>query len=753
MSLSDRTILTDEDSTIVEGLELRASGASTGARRSPAGSGELAELLRQTPPLRADRSFIIEKAVDEFLNRLDVEPTLTASDYCRDFEALGASIKSSIYRQLEVEQYFRRQSSASVPACAPCELAPGDRLGSFHVLEKLGHGAMASVYLCTDEDVAHRQVIVKVGQAASSEAHTLGLLKHPNIVPIYSAPKHSPTAPAVLCMPFLGRSTLFDLIDVAYEQSVPDSGEPVFRAAQLWKRPSDQVADVVGQGPYRLRSSFYACIAYIGARLADALAHAHGRGVVHGDVKPSNVLLSPHAEPLLVDFNLSGNAAYALPPRGGTLPYMPPEQVRMLVAREPGCHPYDERSDVFSLGVLLYELLCGRLPFPIDGETTDVAGTAVDLLARQRAGCAPLRRQNAKVAPSLARTIERCLAWNPADRFPTAALLRDALQAEISVATRVRRRLRAHRGAILSVLAAALVGGAGWAAWSASQPPASVQYFQRSWQLRRVNNLPAAEAELRRAVAADPSFRPARFELARVDLEQGQVDAALAEFFLLTTSGKDAGSEAYVGYCRSRRNEPQLAIVWYERALASGCDAGEVYNNLAVEIELADRSHDPETKFALAESRLNEALSRLPTSATVKFNWLLHELSQAEYLGTPVSQRALDFARQLTAQFPDDGYLHKQAAQLMVFASASQSERLAEAMRWLRRAVALGHGPSPTELLKDPHWTPLRSAPEFAALLDEAQATPPAPRGKRQIPRLLEPLSCAPRFHAAPGLD
>jgi serine/threonine protein kinase len=749
MSLSDRTILTDEDSTLVEGLELRASSAST-ARRSEDGSGQLAEMLRRSPGLRADRSFIIDKAVDEFLSRAAVDPTLTASDYCRDFEALSGPIKSSIYRQLEVEQFFRRQASAAGEESAVRELERGDRLGSFQVLEKLGQGALASVYLCTDEDVAHRQVIVKAGRAASLEAHTLGLLKHPNIVPIYSAPRHSPTEPAVLCMPFLGRSTLFDLIDVAYEQGVPDSGEAVFRAARLWERPSDEVADVAGQGPQRLRSSYCDCVTYIGERLADALAHAHEHGVVHGDVKPSNVLLSPQAEPLLVDFNLSGNAAYALPPRGGTLPYMPPEQVRMLVARESGDQAYDERSDIFSLGVLLYELLCGRLPFPIDGEKPNVAEMGAELLARQRAGSAPLRRQNGKVSPSLARTIERCLAWDPADRFPTAASLRDALLAEISLATRVRRRLAAHRGALLALVAAVLIGGAGWAAWSASQPPAAIQHFNKSWELRQADDLPGAETELRLAIAADPSFRRARFELGRIKLHQGHVDAARAEFFLLTKSGNDACSEAYVGYCRDRKNAPEMAIPWYERALASGCDAGEVHNNLAVAYATADRSHDAATRYAMAEAHLVEALARLPDSPTVKLNWVLHELKKAELLNASVSQRAVDFARQLTAQFPHDGYLHGRAARLMVIASRSRPKLIPEALNWLGSAISLGHGPGLLRLGEDPFWDPLRSSPHFVALLNEARVVQPAQRRERAIPRILEPISCASRYPALP---
>jgi tetratricopeptide (TPR) repeat protein len=332
-------------------------------------------------------------------------------------------------------------------------------------------------------------------------------------------------------------------------------------------------------------------------------------------------------------------------------------------------------------------------------------------------------------------------------------MLRDSLQAEISLPTRVRRRLAAHRAALLSALAVVLIGGAGWAAWLSSQPPASIQHFNNSWQLRQAGDLSGAESELRRAVAADPSFRRARFELARVLLQQGQVDAALGDFFLLTKSGNDACSEAYVGYCQSRKHQPLLAIAWYERALDSGCDAGEVYNNLAAEIALADRSHDPETKLAMAEAHLKQALARLPDSPTVKLNWLMHEFRAVESQEYPVSDRAIDIAHQLTAQFPSDGFVHELAAQLMALASASEPDRLFQAISWLRRACELGHGPSLSMLEKDRHWDPVRTSPEFAALLAEARAVPPGKRRELSISRVLEPLSCAPEQPASVGSD
>src|SRR5260221_5587323 len=110
--------------------------------------------------------------------------------------------------------------------------------------------------------------------------------------------------------------------------------------------------------------SYVEAILWIGARLADGLAHAHERGILHRDLKPANVLLTDEGQPMLLDFNLAedtklrceGTVAHA----GGTLPYMSPEQMAGLVA---GGARVDARSDIYSLGVILFELLTGRHPF------------------------------------------------------------------------------------------------------------------------------------------------------------------------------------------------------------------------------------------------------------------------------------------------------------------------------------------------------------------------------------------------------
>src|SRR5207253_726216 len=100
--------------------------------------------------------------------------------------------------------------------------------------------------------------------------------------------------------------------------------------------------------------------------LAEAIGHAHRRNVLHRDIKPSNVLLSGDGEPMLLDFNLSrtalnGGAAAAI---GGTVAYMAPEHLRAVASRDPAdARLVDGRADIYALGMVLYEILAGAMPF------------------------------------------------------------------------------------------------------------------------------------------------------------------------------------------------------------------------------------------------------------------------------------------------------------------------------------------------------------------------------------------------------
>lgn len=154
----------------------------------------------------------------------------------------------------------------------------------------------------------------------------------------------------------------------------------------------------------------------IAAKLASALAAAHGRKILHRDIKPSNILLSDDDEPYLADFGLArliGNRG--ITSHGlfvGTPHYASPEQVAL--------RPLDERSDLYSFGVVLFEMATGRRPF--------VAGTVQEMLELQRSERPPDPRAITPSVPAaLAELILRCLEKEPFDRFPNAVALEEAL--------------------------------------------------------------------------------------------------------------------------------------------------------------------------------------------------------------------------------------------------------------------------------------------------------------------------------------
>ena len=180
----------------------------------------------------------------------------------------------------------------------------------------------------------------------------------------------------------------------------------------------------------RLRGLGYVqAVLWLAARLADGLAHAHERGILHRDLKPANVLFADDGQPMLLDFNLAADtklrvrASAALV--GGTLPYMAPEHLDGLPRR--ARPPVDARSDLYSLGVILFELLTGRHPFPIRRARSDEILPPDD---RRPARAAPRRcaagtRRSRR--PS-SRSSRRCLEPDPARRYQSARELQEDLQ-------------------------------------------------------------------------------------------------------------------------------------------------------------------------------------------------------------------------------------------------------------------------------------------------------------------------------------
>ncbi|WP_165222501.1 serine/threonine-protein kinase [Aquisphaera insulae] len=349
----------------------------------------------------------------------------------------------------------------------------GQTIAGFYLVEELGRGSFARVFLARERELADRHVALKVTRRVSREPQALARLQHTHIVPVHSLRSDRVTGLHLLCMPYFGRVTLSRLLHEVRTSSPAPTGSSLVEALDRLANGKDAAIGPQARSASRaaLASRTYArAIAWWGARLAEALDHAHDRGILHRDVKPSNVLVNDDGMPMLLDFNLarverpaegSGSPEATL---GGTLDYMAPEHLEALADESP--EVVDARSDIYGLGILLYEALVGAKPFSPPRRNLPIYDSLIRAATDRRQEL-PVRfpDENPVPAPFVA-VIRRCLAPDPVDRYQTAGELAEDLRAvadDFSLSharepliSRVGRRLRRNRRR-LSIAAALLL--------------------------------------------------------------------------------------------------------------------------------------------------------------------------------------------------------------------------------------------------------------------------------------------------------
>ncbi|MEP6765584.1 MAG: serine/threonine-protein kinase [Gemmatimonadaceae bacterium] len=373
--------------------------------------------------------------------------------------------------------------------------------GEFELETELGRGGMGVVFRARDVRL-DRQVALKVlppDIAANAEvrsrflreARTAGSLSHPHIVHIHRADERGPFAFFVM-----------GLVD----------GE------NLAQRVRDRGPLPPAEAVRHLRE------------VAWALAYAHARGVIHRDVKPENIMIERGTNRALVtDFGIARTERSAsLTSEGhvlGTANYMSPEQVQG--------DPLDGRSDLYALGCVGYFLLSGRLPF--ENEATSAV-----MVAHVTRPAPPLRSAAPTVPAALADVIDKCLAKDPAQRFPTgedlAEALRRAIEGAVAAQDQVVVRSGGHR--ILSEQEATIV----WrrAAQLQAEAAARLERETRSHAVRSLGADAAGDSGANQGVAATSTYRLQEVESAAVEAGISQRFVALA----LSELPADAGALA-----------------------------------------------------------------------------------------------------------------------------------------------------------------------------------------------------------------
>ena len=518
---------------------------------------DAAAFLDQHPELGGQKSLALDLIYEEYCLRTESGDTILKSTFCDQFPAY----RQSIAKMIEVQEYLDRCPSFASEASEPLWPAPGQSFMGFDIVLPLGRGSLGRVFLAREPALGKRLVVIKVSRFGAGEAQTLGRLSHENIVPIHSVQHDAASGWTVICMPLVGTATGVDLLDAA--AGARDRNEARFVAlTAVTARPisfvSPQETAAAKREARQWRGTFCEAIARLGLQLAEGLQAAHAQGVVHRDIKPSNILLSWSARPMLLDFNLATDLEAANQRCGGTLAYMAPEQVARLASSRGGTHLFDPRTDIYSLGVVLYELLTGRLPNQPEGADQLPLDAYQPWLESKQSPPVAVRGGNPRIDSRLEAIVLKCLHVAPEARYATAAELARELRAYLSPASAARRFAYRQRGSLIAA-ALALVGlvvAAG--AYVNSLPSAKKQLFDQavaSYQRGEFNEAGKLFAEGRDRWREAPEFVFGRAQSYR---RQQQWAQARVDYLALTETHPALGW-AMVGYCDLKSDQYEEA--------------------------------------------------------------------------------------------------------------------------------------------------------------------------------------------------
>jgi len=330
----------------------------------------------------------------------------------------------------------------------PTEVEPGGQIDDFDLLLRLGKGAFASVFLARQRSM-QRHVALKISADSGAEPQTLAQLDHQNIVRVYDQRVLPEKRTRLLYMQYVPGGTLQSAIEHARRTNASErTGKTLLAAVDACLEQRGEAPTPESSVRQRLAAATWPiAVCWMGSRVAHALDYAHQRGVLHRDVKPANVLLAADGSPKLADFNISfasqlegaTPAAYF----GGSLAYMSPEQLEACNPSHPRkAEDLDGRSDAYSLGVLLWEMLTASRPF--DDRLADAGyATTLEEMARRRyegVPAAALARLPPNCPAGLEHVLLKCLSPRPEDRYATAGHF--ARQLELCLQPRAQQLFR-----------------------------------------------------------------------------------------------------------------------------------------------------------------------------------------------------------------------------------------------------------------------------------------------------------------------
>lgn len=497
-------------------------------------------VLQAHPSLAGDKSAVLELVCEEISRRITRGEHIDSASFADQFP----EFRSAVIDHVEVYRVLAK----SLDSIEPRWPAAGETHLGYELCEEIGRGAFSRVFLSREYDVGNRSVVVKLCPVAGGEAEILGKLEHEAIVPVYSVRTDRRDGLGIVVMPWRGRATLRDVLDFCFARRSM-TAEGCSKAVEFFNQslpapPSDRSE----AEPCR-RGTYTDIVLALMTDVCRALRHAHQRGVVHADVKPSNMLVSQNLRATLLDFNLSKELSGGGRCTGGTVTHMAPELLEDFAAG----NVIDPTavSDVYSFGTTLCE--CFELSGPYGSIPTHLTPRELARWCYERHQQGLVRSPSTE--PGIARLIRRCIATDPQSRPQSMSTVAELLAAEQTFLRKLRRQVRSHRRLSSAAVAVMLAATAGQVVYLVARPPkhelliSSAQELVRDGALlRAIEMYELAEESLPASVPA--SERAAlQMERGLVRLDARQFDEAYVDFRSASTAdGQNPAPPAWAGF-------------------------------------------------------------------------------------------------------------------------------------------------------------------------------------------------------------
>ncbi len=448
-----------------------------------------------------------------------------------------------------------------------------DRIAQFEIVRTLGEGGMGIVYLARDETL-QRELAVKVlrkevigaegRERFIREARACSRINHPNIVTVYAAGEHEDNL--YIAMELLEGKTL--------REAVEEEGRVEWLKAAGWM-----------------------------IAILSALQRLHDEGIIHRDLKPENIMIGPDGSVKLMDFGIAHVASESRITVDvsmlGTAQYMSPEQATGM--------PTDARSDIFSIGTILYETLSGEIPF----NAPHPMAVMYSITNEEHESLAD---REPDIPGELAAIVDRALAKDPDARFASGGEFASELSALTGGGKGTGASTPAPLWRRIAVPAAALIVIATVIAWAFSRGPgkgdrATAQHHNSLGQQHQdEGNIPGAQLEFRNAIINDPRWKIPWNNLAIIELNEGDYEEADSLLGEALERDPDYTEALYnMGTVRWEKNDLEGAETNLRAAIKADPDFMYAYNNLGK--LLIDTKRPSE-----AARLLDEALSRFDST-------------------------------------------------------------------------------------------------------------------------------------------